>query len=81
MPKAIGRQIPVESSNIRSIGFYHGTESFPQMKVIKVEFLSGGIYEYWPCTEEEFQKAFEREIPLKEWFAELKVTRHSKQTH
>lgn len=79
MPE-IGKQHLVEkSSNIESIGFYpKGTPSSPDTGVINVRFLRGGVYDYFPCDENEFQIAFEPEIQLSDWFAGLKMTKEFK---
>lgn len=74
MPKEINKQHLVErSTNIESIGFYNGTPSSPGTGVINVRFLRGGVYDYFPSTEEEFQEAFSEDQPLNVWFAKIKT--------
>lgn len=73
MAKELAKQHAVQSSNLESIGFYFGTESAPQSGVIRVAFKRGASYDYWPCTQEEFQKAFASGVKISEWFNAFKT--------
>lgn len=73
MAKQLAEQHAVQSSNLKSIGFYFGTESAPQSGVIRIEFQRGPSYDYWPCEQEEFQNAFAPGVVLKDWFAKFKT--------
>lgn len=79
MPQVIGKQHLVpQSTNIESIGFYNGTPSSPKTGVINVRFARGGVYDYFPCTEDEFQEAFKESVQLKDWFAGLRNSKEFK---
>jgi len=68
----------VTSSNISAIGIFDAFD-IPSPEfikrniiVVKVQFVRGATYAYWPCTQEEFDKAFDGKTALKDWFAKFK---------
>lgn len=77
MAKTLGIQHPVQSSNLKSIGFYKSND--PNPPIIRVEFQRGAAYDYWPCTEKEFQEAFAPGAVLKDWFSKFKTGKNFKQ--
>ncbi len=81
MAKELGKQHPVQSSNLKSIGFYHKPSigSVASTDIIRVEFQRGASYDYTPCTVKEFQEAFVPGVVLKDWFAKLKIGKDFKQ--
>lgn len=76
MSKELGKQHPVESSNIQSIGFYKSDS--PNPPLVRVVFQRGAQYDYWPCSEKEFQEAFAPGVIIKDWFAEFKIDKNYK---
>lgn len=79
MAKELGKQHSVVSSNLKSIGFYYATENVSTAGVVKVLFQRGAAYDYWPCSQDEFQEAFKPGVVLKDWFAKFKVGKNFKQ--
>lgn len=68
MNKPLEMQHPVASSNLKSIGCYIKGNA----PVITVEFIRGASYDYFGCTLDEFQNAFNPDTSLKDWFNDLK---------
>ena len=75
MAKERGKQHAVQSSNLKSVGFYISDD--PNPPVIRIEFQRSASYDYWPCTEVEFQEAFTH-TSLKDWFAKIKIGKQFK---
>ena len=75
----------VTSSNIAAIGLFDASQILPphfdydKIFVAKVQFVRGATYAYWPCTQEEFDKAFDGKTALKDWFAEFKKGKNYKE--
>lgn len=77
MAKVIkGKMYQVTSSNLDSMGLFDRKEEGDLS--VRIRFVRGGEYEYWPCTEKEFAKAFDGIIPLKDWFASFKIGKEYK---
>lgn len=75
MAKETEKQHAVESSNLKSVGFYNSSNSHP---FIRIEFQRGASYDYWPVTEKEFQSAFVPGVKISEWFNTFKTGKHFK---
>lgn len=73
MAKVLEKQYDVVSSNLKSIGIYKSMFQKKETFIIKIEFRRGAVYDYFPCTEKEFQEAFVPGVILKDWFAKFKV--------
>ena len=75
----------VTSSNIAAIGLFDVSKlpslMFDNVKdlVVRVQFVRGATYAYWPCTQKEFDKAFDGKTALKDWFAEFKKGKNYKE--
>jgi hypothetical protein len=71
----------VNSTNIDSVGLFDAVEiPAPEFEkkdilVVKVQFVRGGVYIYWPVTEAEFEKVFDDITSVKDWFDNLKETK------
>lgn len=69
---AKGKQILVNSSNLKSIGYYEKKDNNGAViGSIVIAFNRGGLYRYYPCTYDEFKEAFEVES-LNSWFKKIK---------
>lgn len=79
MTKELGKQHLVESSNLKSIGFYQTNKLCPGSCSVRVEFQRGAQYDYWPCSEKEFQEAFVPGVVIKDWYYKFKVGKDYKQ--
>ena len=77
MGKIVGKQHDVQSSNLKSIGFYPRKETSGE-DIIRIEFQRGAAYDYWPSTNKEFQEAFAPEVMIKDWFAKVKIGKQFK---
>jgi hypothetical protein len=75
----------VDSSNIDSVGLFDSVEvpepasGRKEILVARIKFVKGAVYEYWPCTEAEFEKVFDDMASVKDWFNHLKLTKHYRQ--
>lgn len=78
MRKELEVQHEVQSSNLKSIGLYKGMYDKKEVLVIRVDFQRGASYDYYPCTEKEFQEAFVPGVIIKDWFNSLKLNRNFK---
>lgn len=79
MAKELEKQHDVESSNLKSIGFYQTNKLCPGSCSVKVEFQRGAKYDYWPVNEKEFQEAFASGVIIKDWFSKFKIGKNYKQ--
>lgn len=78
--KELEKQHDVQSSNLKSIGLYKGMHDSKETLIVKVVFQRGAAYNYYPCTEKEFQEAFKPGVILKDWFAKFKIGKKFNQT-